>query len=78
MFVSSQIWLTIIQMTNAVDTIVDVLGVFIVIKFQNIRQLWPYSAKHVFFCLFFIRKFFILIYYFLIKVNKSLFYPKKK
>ena len=38
MFVSSQILLTIIQMTNAVDTILDVLGVFIVIKFQNIRQ----------------------------------------
>ena len=53
MFVSSQIWLTIIQMTNAVDTIVDVLGVFIVIKFQNIRQLWPYSAKHVCFSVFF-------------------------
>lgn len=38
MFVSFQILLTIIQMTNAVSTILDVLGVFIVIKFQNIRQ----------------------------------------
>lgn len=71
MFVSFQILLTIIQMTNAVSTILDVLGVFIVIKFQNIRQ--------VVMALFCERRriFFILIHYSLIKVNKSLFYPKK-
>lgn len=57
MFISCQILLTNMPMKYVEDSNIDVLGAFIVVKFQSIRHLRHYSVKdmHVF-SSFFIRE----------------------